>query len=76
LRWSQPELVVPPPRAEQRRKVIVLGPTCYEEDVIGEWIADPAHVDDRIVLRNVTGYAVAWNTSFGGIASAEVVLAT
>ena len=73
LRWSQPELVVPPPRAEARRKLVVVGPTCYEEDVIGEWIVDPAHVSDRIILRNITGYACAWNTGFAGIAPATVI---
>lgn len=74
LRWSQPELVVPPPRAEVRTKLLLVGPTCYEDDVIGEWIVDPVHVERRVVLRNVTGYAVAWNTGFGGIAPADVVL--
>jgi diaminopimelate decarboxylase len=76
LRWSQPELVVPPPRAGERRKIVVLGPTCYEEDAIGEWIAEPSHVAQRVVLRNVTGYAAAWNTGFGGIAPADVVFAS
>jgi diaminopimelate decarboxylase len=73
LRWSQPELVAPAPKAERRSKVVVLGPTCYEEDVIGEWIVDVEDVRDRIVLRNVTGYAVAWNTGFAGIAPATVL---
>jgi diaminopimelate decarboxylase len=74
LRWSQPELVAPPPRADARRKVMLVGPTCYEEDVIGEWIVEPAHVATRAILRNITGYAVAWNTGFGGVAPADVVL--
>src|SRR5437868_1924629 len=56
LRWSQPELVAPPPRAEMRRKVMLVGPTCYEEDAIGEWTVEPAHVATRVVLRNITGY--------------------
>lgn len=73
LRWSQPELVTPPPRAEARDKVVLLGPTCYEEDVIGEWIVERAHVAERVVLRNVTGYALAWNTSFAGVPAATVV---
>lgn len=73
LRWSQPELVVAAPRAEARRKLVLLGPTCYEEDVIGEWIVDPADVTERVVLRNVTGYALAWNTSFAGVPAARVV---
>jgi diaminopimelate decarboxylase len=74
LRWSQPELVAPPPRADRRRKVVVLGATCYEEDVVGEWIVDPADVEARVVLRNITGYAVGWNTSFGGVPAADVIL--
>jgi diaminopimelate decarboxylase len=73
LRWSQPELVVPPPRAEHRRKVVIVGPTCYEDDVIGEWICEPAHVAERVVLRNISGYAVAWNVGFGGVPAADVV---
>lgn len=74
LRWSQPELVAPPPRADARRKVMLVGPTCYEEDIIGEWIVDPTHVATHVVLRNITGYAVAWNTGFGGIPPADVIL--
>jgi diaminopimelate decarboxylase len=74
LRWSQPELVALPPRAELRRKVLLVGPTCYEDDVIGEWIVEAASVERRIVLRNITGYAVAWNTGFGGVPPADVVM--
>jgi diaminopimelate decarboxylase len=74
LRWSQPELVAPAPRADRRRKLVVLGPTCYEEDVLGEWIVDPSDVERRVVLRNISGYAVGWNTSFGGVPAADVIL--
>ncbi len=55
-------------------KVQLVGPTCYEEDVIGEWTVDPDDVAERIVLRDVSGYALAWNTSFGGVPAADVVL--
>jgi len=75
LRWSQPELVGYPPHAGAGRSVLFVGPTCYEEDVLGEWIVDPSHVLQRIVLRDITGYAVAWNTGFGGVPPADVVLA-
>lgn len=76
LRWSQPELVGYPPHPGEGRGVLFVGPTCYEEDVLGEWTVDPSHVppDQRIVLRDITGYAVGWNTGFGGIAPADVVL--
>ena len=74
LRWSQPELVAPPPRAEARAKLLVVGPTCYEEDVLGEWIVERAHIESRIVLRNISGYALAWNTGFAGVPPATVTI--
>jgi diaminopimelate decarboxylase len=73
LRWSQVELVAKAPHPGAGVKMIVVGPTCYEEDVIGEWIVEPAEVERRVVVRNVSGYAVAWNTSFGGVPAADVV---
>ena len=76
LRWSQPELVGYPPHAGAGRSVLFAGPTCYEEDVLGEWIVDPSHwaPEQRVVLRDVTGYAASWNTGFGGVPPAGVVL--
>ncbi len=76
LRWSQVELVVRAPRPGEGRKVQFVGATCYEDDMIGEWIVEPADVADRVVLRNVSGYALAWNTSFGGVPAADVVFAS
>ena len=73
LRWSQVDLIARAPRPGEGRKVQLVGPTCYEDDTIGEWIVEPAHVADRIVLGGVTGYALAWNTSFGGVPAADVV---
>jgi diaminopimelate decarboxylase len=76
LRWSQPELVAPPPHTGAGRVTLLAGPTCYEDDVLGEWTLDPAElpVGGRAVVRNVTGYALAWNTGFGGVAPAAVVI--
>jgi diaminopimelate decarboxylase len=76
LRWSQPELVGYPPRPGEGRGVLFVGPTCYEEDVVGEWTVDPTQwpVDARVVLRDITGYAVGWNTGFGGVPPADVVM--
>ncbi len=73
LRWSQIELVARAPRPGAGEKVLIVGPTCYEDDVIGEWIVEPHQIAERIVLRNVSGYALAWNTSFGGVPAADVV---
>jgi len=76
LRWSQPELVAPPPRTGAGRRVLFVGPTCYEDDVLGEWTTEPARftAGGRAVLRHITGYAVAWNAGFAGIAPADVVM--
>ena len=76
LRWSQPELVARPPRTGAGRTTLFVGPTCYEEDVLGEWTVEPAQfpAGGRTVLRNITGYALAWNIGFAGIAPADVVM--
>ncbi len=74
LRWSQIELVGAAPHAGTGRDTLVVGPTCYEDDVLGEWIGSPDMLDEgaRFAVRGVTGYAVAWNTSFGGVPAADV----
>ncbi len=74
LRWSPIDLVAPPPHTGRGHKVLIVGPTCYEEDTIGEWIVDPEHVEHRVILRDVPGYALAWNTGFAGIPPAEVIV--
>jgi len=76
LRWSQPELVAPPPHTGAGRATLLVGPTCYEDDVLGEWTVDPTQlpVGGRAIVRNITGYALGWNTGFGGIAPADIVL--
>lgn len=72
LRWSQVELVVEHPGAGT--SALFVGPTCFEEDVLGDWVTEPPPVGASIVLRNVSGYAVGWNTSFGGVPAADVLL--
>lgn len=74
LRWSQVDLVHRAPHPGEGRRALFVGPTCYEDDVVGEWTITPTllPVGARVVLRGVTGYAVAWNTSFGGVPAAEV----
>ncbi|MBA3398281.1 MAG: hypothetical protein H0T89_36985 [Deltaproteobacteria bacterium] len=76
LRWSQVELVGSAPHPGAGRTTLFVGPTCFEEDVLGEWTVEPARVEagTRIVVRNVSGYAVAWNSGFGGIPPADVVM--
>ena len=72
LRWSPIELVGSAPIAT--RPTLFVGPTCFEDDVLGEWIASPA-IGERVTVRGVTGYAVAWNTTFGGVPAADIVIA-
>jgi diaminopimelate decarboxylase len=74
LRWSAVELVARAPRPGLGRRVLVVGPTCYEEDVLGEWTIEPADLDTRVIVRDVSGYALAWNTGFGGVAPADVIV--
>lgn len=74
LRWSAVEVVGAAPHAGTGRNVLVVGPTCSEDDVVGEWTVAPETlaVGDRFVVRGVTGYAAAWNTDFGGVPAAAV----
>ena len=74
LRWSTIELVARAPHPGAGRRVLVVGPTCYEEDVLGEWTVDPAELADRVIVRDVSGYALAWNTGFGGVPPADVIV--
>lgn len=76
LRWSQPALVAPPPHPGAGRVTLFAGPTCYEDDVLGEHTIDPARypAGARAVFDNITGYALAWNTGFAGIPPADVVV--
>ena len=75
LRWSAVELVAPAPAAGDGVATVVVGPTCFEDDVLGEWTVAPAQFGDRtrVIVRGVTGYAVAWNSGFGTTPVADVV---
>lgn len=75
LRWSQLELVARAPRPGHGRKVCFVGPTCYEDDLLGEWQVDAQERYEpgaAVMLRHVTGYAVAWNSGFAGVPPATV----
>lgn len=78
LRWSQIELVASAPHAGTGQRGLFVGPTCFEDDALGDWMIAPNGfgAGSRVVVRNVSGYALAWNTGFGGLAPADVVLAT
>jgi diaminopimelate decarboxylase len=72
--WSPVELVAQPPRPDSGRRVFVVGPTCFEEDTLGEWTIEPAQLAAHAVFSGVNGYSVAWNRGFAGVAPAEVIL--
>ncbi|MGE0548584.1 MAG: hypothetical protein AB7O24_24885 [Kofleriaceae bacterium] len=76
LRWSHIELVASAPHAGTGQRGLFVGPTCFEDDVLGDWTIAPDAFPPgaRVVVRNVCGYAVAWNTGFGGVAPADVVV--
>jgi diaminopimelate decarboxylase len=74
LRWSPVELVAPAPHPGRGRATLIVGPTCYEEDTLGEWTVDPLHVAERVIVRDVPGYALAWNTGFAGIPPADLIV--
>ncbi|HEY1816604.1 MAG TPA: hypothetical protein VGG74_29860 [Kofleriaceae bacterium] len=74
LRWSTFELVAKAPHPGAGRRVLVVGPTCYEEDVLGEWTVDPAAIAQRVIVEGISGYALAWNTGFGGVPPADVIV--
>jgi diaminopimelate decarboxylase len=73
LRWSPVELVGRSPQ-HTARSTLFVGPTCFEDDVLGEWTVEPPPVGAQVAVRNVSGYAVAWNTGFGGVPPADVLL--
>jgi ornithine decarboxylase len=89
LRWSPVELVAPAPRPGRGRKLTFAGATCFEDDVIGDWLVDdpaispgseghghlrnPMNVGTRVGWSGVTGYSVAWNRGFAGVPAAHVL---
>lgn len=74
LRWCAVDLVARAPHPGTGRDVLFVGPTCFEDDAIGQWTIDPATLGTRAVFRGVTGYALGWNTGFGGVPPADVIV--
>lgn len=75
LNWSEVQLTK---LSETRgtEKVRIYGPTCFEDDFIGEFLISRSElpaVGDPILFAGVCGYSAAWNRSFNGIPEAKVV---
>jgi diaminopimelate decarboxylase len=77
LRWSPIDLIARAPRPGHGTKLTVTGPTCFEDDVLGDWTVDAAAVPEvgaRLVWSGVTGYSAAWNRGFAGVPEAAIVV--
>jgi diaminopimelate decarboxylase len=56
-------------------RIKFVGASCNEADQLGEISAKEISLakGDLVVVNNVTGYSLAWNHSFNGVAAADVV---
>jgi diaminopimelate decarboxylase len=85
LKWSTPRLIgsVGYVFTQKQKRigeitVTIRGPTCYENDIIGEYktflTADgfPFQLNDLILFGGINGYSAAWTTEFNGIPKAIV----
>jgi diaminopimelate decarboxylase len=78
LRWSTPRLCAPPPTAADRQRLVLVGATCCEDDVLGDAVV-PAAVAAALgegalaIVAGVSGYAAAWNRGFAGVPAASVI---
>lgn len=59
-------------------EVVVGGATCSENDKVGTIHQRGLKIsrEDLVLVRGVSGYSVAWNHSFNGIAAADVLMMT
>ncbi len=76
LRWSTPRLCAPPPAAGAGHRLVLVGATCCEDDVIGDALvpdADALAVGETAIVAEVSGYAAAWNRGFAGVPAATVI---
>ena len=66
------------PAPGRRDHLTIVGPTCFEDDVLGDFVADGRDypVGAPIVVGAVSRYAAAWNQGFSGVAPAAVVFRT
>jgi len=62
-------------RLNVTKEFYLTGPTCYEGDIISKisFKEQPdIYYDDVVYLLNISGYSMAWNTSFNGIDKIEI----
>jgi diaminopimelate decarboxylase len=78
LRWS--DIVPLTANGLPAGKVLLVGPTCHEGDIIGAFeVPETAAAPDAlppgfVLLGNVDGYSAAWNLGFNGIPAARVMV--
>jgi diaminopimelate decarboxylase len=75
LKWSRIDKIQilkegKSPYKKRSKRMTFYGNTCYENDIIGisnfEEYSEIG-IGDTVVLSNISGYSLAWNTSFNGI---------
>ncbi|MBW2453612.1 MAG: hypothetical protein JRI68_03840 [Deltaproteobacteria bacterium] len=83
LRWSYPFPIDPTgtrARGSGEATALLVGPTCCENDIIGRFrlrhprSKAPLQVGDTVLFGGISGYSLAWNLAFNGIAPAHITL--
>lgn len=76
-KWSD-DLEIKCTNSDNNKKSLVQisGPTCFEKDNFGVFNIplNSNIVDSEFIVNGLTGYCIAFNTSFNGIAPAEVII--
>jgi diaminopimelate decarboxylase len=57
------------------KRIYFYGNTCFENDLIGSCdyeVAQEVGIGDKVILSNISGYSLAWNHSFNGIAPIDI----
>ncbi len=83
LHWSTARLLhTVKPKPRKLCRALFFGASCYEADTIGSYLL-PFHNDfygesglsvgKHVVFSGISTYSAAWNTSFNGIAKANVI---
>ncbi len=83
LEWSNPKFVAQVKLGYSNKRIVrFLGSSCYEADIIGQYLvpfSDDFATDTgiapgkQVVFSNISPYSLSWNRSFNGVPLADVV---